>query len=326
MTKPKLKKSNVAKAVPLTEASVAKPHPLIIKMKEVMEFANEQQNLERSLRATETRGIFRGAMAGAITDAGILSAKCPRLDQARLLGVESQPSAQTRIMFSAGFGHEIYLETQFQLAGRFEAYLKEKGLLYKREVGCDGQVDGQTWHGTPDFEISFDGGVTYLGVEAKSLVSNFSAFKHVTNEMPQMKHVLQAAGYMTRLNRDVWMIAVGHYFYANVNGDNFPPDVKWYVVDRNTGNGRFQVSNEEGRTIEIDATPEQITNYLRHLETNNKGQTLSERPIEKEIAGNAYDRCNYCEMQSYCNLYDTEQLSFENWLKALPNAKKENKK
>lgn len=308
--------------VPKTKPAIKKmAHPLIQQFQEVMRVANEQQNLERSIRAIETIGVFRGAMAGAITDNGIFSAKCPRLDQARLLGVESQPSAKTRIMFSAGFGHEVYLEDQFKLAGRFESYLKGNGILHRREIGVETLIGNQTWHGTPDFEVSFDKGDTWIGVEAKSLVSNFSAFKHVTNEMPQMRHVLQAAGYMERLYRNTWMIAIGHYFYANVNGDNFPPDVVWYVVEKDV-DGRFSVSNSKGKTLQLDFTGEQVTAYLKHIQKMNESKTLSPRPIEKEIVGNSYDRCNYCPMQNSCNLYDTDQLSFENWLLALPKSEK----
>lgn len=52
-----------------------------------------------------------------------------------------------------------------------------------------------------------------------------------------------------------------------------------------------------------------------------ESKTLMQRPDEKELNVDTYDRCKYCKMSNSCNEADTGQLSFEDWLKRVPITK-----
>jgi hypothetical protein len=281
-------------------------------MRQVFQQANEVQNDERKKASGSGIGVYRGAMGGAITDEGIFSAKCPRLDQARLLGMEIACTADERVMFSAGFGHELYMESQFKAAG----------LPYVREQSVQRVINGRKWTGTPDFQILVDG--EWLGVEAKSLVSNFSVHKQMSHDWPYMRHILQCAHYMTALERTKWLICIGHYFYAMADGQQYPPSIRWFEVE--FIDEHLTVTGENGQKTTLDINPDKVINYLKLLTNSNDSKSLAPRPLEREVGMRTYNRCSYCPMESACNSADKGKTDFETWMNKLGTTKKKGKK
>lgn len=275
---------------------------LLKKVREIEIKAHEEQTRNDQEKEKGKLGYFRGGSCGALTGEAIYSAKCGRLDQARLAGIQKPITADERTMFSSGLGHEVRLEEVFKAAGL--SFSKEPEYVIKKPWG--------TWSGRPDFEIEVDGEL--IGVEAKALVSNFSVDKHITANWPFMRHLLQAATYLHMLDRKQWLIAVGHYFYADVNKRKHSPGIRW-----------FHLMLEGNRFILTDGTreellpfkPEHVEAYYREMAAANADKRLMDRPAEFEMGMNSYNRCNYCAMKNECNLADLGKMDFETWLKKL---------
>ncbi len=285
-------------------------------LREMLVTGNENENAERLVKAGATAGVLRGAMAGAIVGKDILASKCGRLDQARLLGVERPVSFDERVMFSAGFGHELFLEGKLKLA--CSEYVREEAV--KATIQLNGR-DVQ-WQGTPDFQIKVDG--EWIGVEAKSLVSNFSVEKQIGADSPFRRHVLQSAHYMTILKRDCWIIAIGHYFYAMAGKVKRDPSIRLYEVQ--VKDGLFVVHSEEGREIETGFGPENVLAYLKEIVVNTDAKKLMGVPKWVEFGGvRGYNECSYCPAQNICQAYDAGTITFESWLERLPKTTKKKK-
>lgn len=284
--------------------------------REMLLKGNDQENSDRSLKASETSGVLRGAMAGAIVKGEVWASKCGRLDQARLLGVERTVTFDERVMFSAGFGHELFLEGKLKLScSEFVREVPVKATL---------KLNGRDveWHGTPDFQIKVDG--EWIGVEAKSLVSNFSVSKQIDNDSPFRRHILQSAHYMTVLGRKEWLIVIGHYFYAQVGKVKMDPSVRLYEL--RIEDGLFVCYSEDGKTIETGFGPENVMAYLEEIAKNTDEKKLMPIPKWFEFGGaRGYDECGYCPAQNICSAYDSGKIDFASWLERLPKTKKQKK-
>lgn len=271
---------------------------------------------ERDAEANErTVGLLRGGSSGALVGEKSYAAKCARLDQARMLGVQKAVTDAERVMFSAGLGHEVFLEGQFRASGiefRGPEYFEKHP--YRVPVPRDGKPD-LMWGGRPDFELKIDG--QWVGVEAKALVSNFSVMKQKSADWPYMRHLVQAAAYMLMLNRPNWLIAIGHYFYAQPNPANkIPPQVNWYELRVNEA-GELEVENEKHEIQPLPFGIQHVKDYYLDIADRNERKVLALRPTEKEMGMRPYNRCNYCPMKNSCNKYDTQQMTFEEWLEQL---------
>jgi hypothetical protein len=282
---------------------------MLKKINAILELAHENKMQDRKKKAIATTGTLRGAMAGALTPDGLYSAKCPRLDQARFVGNESTSTQAESIMFSAGFGHELFLEQTF----------KDSKIEFIREIPVSSTVEGVPWTGTPDFQIKV--GEEWVGVEAKSFVSNFSVHKQISNGWPPMRHILQVLHYMTVLKRDRWLICVGHYFYAIADGEEHPPSIRWFEVTLNE-DGTHTVENEKGDKTVVAIRRDDVLSYLKLIIKHSSEGTLAPRPVEKEISARPYNRCRYCKMESQCNAYDAGKSTMEKWTDKLTKGPK----
>jgi hypothetical protein len=290
----------------------------------------------RAISRAAGSGTLRGAMSGAIlADGKILSAKCPRLEQARFNGVEATTSEDAGIIFAAGFGHEEYLKSMFSGAGIelkdvkgeppvaatfFHSAPSPSPIVY-REIGVSSEVHGVPWRGTPDF-MYWDG-TTWHGIEAKSQVSNYGVVKSIRSGWPQRKHILQCANYMSVMGLSEWMLIVGHYFFAQADNDKFAPDIRCYRVFLTTQDGveRFAVENQLGETIVLDFDRASVLSYLKLLLDSDAAKKLAPRPTWTELFPNmkGYDECNYCsaQMSNECNRADVGKLDYAGWMERL---------
>jgi len=259
-------------------------------------------------------GLVRGGSSGALTSDGkSFSTQCARKHQARLMGRGAAPSTADREAFAAGFGHEL----------RLEKVLGDGGAKF--EVEPDYQVlDGDMlWSGRPDFDVKELG-----GIEAKSLISQYSVYKAFENNWPQMKHVIQSAAYMTMLNRDTWLICIGNYFHANLwvgkQEKKFPPQRHWYAVGKNAS-GEFTVMNDKRETLTLPFKDEDIIRYYSQLQIDNTKKVLGARPHEEELKAKSYSRCDarYCSMSGSCDAYDKGSVSFDEWMQEFNTPKRE---
>lgn len=283
------------------------------KLKQIFKEAFKTLKGKDSLERDKKLGILRGGSCGALLSNGDClqgSTKCSRLDQMRLLGIEKETSEEDQVAFSAGFGHELYIDK----------HLKESGLEYKREESYTIEKDGLTWSGRPDFEVKIDG--EWIGIEAKSLISAFSVAKQVQADVPFMRHMIQSAAYMTFLDRNTWLICIGHYFYAQAGSERLNPSIRWYEMAYNEEEDSFII---DGKQLPFGKA--HIITYYKQLGKWNTQEKLGPRPKELEIGGiKPYNRCNYCPMNSDCNAYDNDQMDFKIWKKRLINPNKEVKK
>jgi hypothetical protein len=298
--------------------------------------ANRAASLaKRVQKRADGVGILRGAMSGALlADGKILAAKCPRLDQARYRGVEATSSEDSEVVFAGGFGHENFLSSLFE-GGGFEiqdcakrAPIQVGGWpggtvpLVLKEQGHTATVAGSLWQGTPDFMIRDANGIWH-GLEAKAQMSNYGVHKSITAGWPQRKHILQCANYMTIFGLDEWLLAVGHYFYAQIDGEKYAPAVRWFRVYRHES-GNFAVENEDGSEELLDFGPAATLSYLKLILESEAKNVLATRPKWKELFPGlkAYDECNYCPMSNECNRADNGKLSYADWLERLKNKEK----
>jgi hypothetical protein len=295
-----------------------------------------QNNIDQRIIARAAGvGTLRGAMSGAVLpDGTVLSAKCPRLEQARFRGIEATTPPELDVLFSAGFGHEEYLKSFFGGAGFdvidvkgqepvpvtfFHTTVSPPSPHVLREVATISEVHGVSWRGTPDFMV-WDG-VKWHGVEAKSQVSNWGTIKSIRAGWPQRKHILQCANYMSVMGFDEWLLAVGHYFIAEADGEKYKPEVRWYrvyltMVD---GHERFAAENEAGESIILDFDRVSVLSYLKLLLESESKNVLAPRPKWKELfpSMKGYDECNYCPMSNECNRADVGKLGYADWLERL---------
>jgi PD-(D/E)XK nuclease superfamily len=278
---------------------------VIAKLKELLKDAHEKINKEEARKEELKVGTLRAGSAGAVVGDSYLYTQCGRLAQARLLGYQSEPTQEMRLMFNGGLTLEDYFETR----------LKAADIVYGKEEPVQVELEpGIIVSGRPDFDIILElpEGRRALGIEIKSLASPFSVIKQRKNDFPFMKHMLQAATYMTMLRRDEWAILIGHSFYVNQNGKKHDPQLKMYVLKFE--NDKFLVENEVGRRKELPFDKSHILAYYREVKEKTAGKVLMQRPTELELNVDTYNRCNYCPMASACNEYEAGQLTFEQWL------------
>jgi PD-(D/E)XK nuclease superfamily len=280
---------------------------LIKDMKSIMRKAHDRITINEKVKEAEKAGVFRAGSSGAIVDGHGYTASCGRLAQARLLGYQSDPTQEMRVMFNGGLTLEDYLEVRFKAIDI---------PFYKEREVKDGLTSDIVISGRPDFDVYVGG--KWVGIEVKSLASPFSVIKQRKNRFPFIKHMVQAATYMLLLNRNQWLIAIGHSFHVNQNGQKFPPEVVWYELKWNTdlveGKGFFVVTNERNESAVLPFGKEHIIAFYKELASATKEKRLMGRPFEYELNVDTYSRCNYCPMKSACNEYDAGTLDFQSWL------------
>jgi hypothetical protein len=277
---------------------------LLNKFKKMMKEAHEIINSKEVSKEALKINTFRVGSSGAVVDGEIYSTQCGRLAQARYLGAQSPPTQEMRVMFNGGLTLEDYLAKSFESLGL--SYVAEKE--YNREI-----LPGITVSGRPDFEVVVYG--IPVGIEAKSLASPFSVIKQRKNKFPYMKHMIQAAAYMTLLERDHWLIAIGHSFHVNERGLRIPPEVKWFELTYL--NDMFIVTNELNESRALPFNKAHIRQYYVELKKGLDEQKLVGRPKEEELNIDTYSRCKYCPMQSACNEYDNGLIGFSDWIKRI---------
>jgi hypothetical protein len=282
---------------------------MIKKMKEIFSEAHRKINEAEKKKENLKVGTLRAGSSGAITASGQLYTGCGRLAQARLLGYQSEPTEQMRLMFNGGLTLEDYMESRLQACN----------IDYTKEEPIECNVEGVgIISGRPDFQILVeDGGIRrYIGIEVKSLASPFSVIKQRKNGFPFMKHLLQAATYMLITNRDEWLVVIGHSFFVNQNGKKHDPDLKWYRISlfREFNRETLYVENEKGEAKQLPFDFSHIIAYYKEVREKTASTTLMARPTEQELQVDTYNRCNYCPMASACNEYEAGQITFEDWL------------
>lgn len=277
---------------------------LINKFKKLFKEAHEKINKIEEDKEAAKWGTFRVGSSGALRDGDVYSTQCGRLGQARLLGYQSPPTQEMRVMFNGGITLEDYV--QQRLEANNLPFIKEHSHAVEL-------LPGITVSGRPDFEVEIDGEI--IGIEVKSLASPTSVIKHEKNRFPYMKHLIQAATYMTLLDRKRWLIAVGHTFYVNERGHKIPPKVTFYEL--HLLDGSFVVTNAKNENALLPFTKEHIYLYYKEMDAAVKEKRLMSRPKEEEINVDTYSRCNYCPMKSACNEYDNKQIDFQSWLQRI---------
>jgi len=281
---------------------------MIKKFKELMKEAHEIITEKEANKEDAKRGILRAGSSGAIVNGDVYATQCGRLAQARLLGHQSSPTQEMRVMFVGGFALEDFIEER----------LKTLNLTYKKEEQCEETIaKGVTISGRPDFDVLLN--EEWVGIEVKSLASPFSVIKQRKNKFPFMKHLLQAATYMTMLQRNKWLIVIGHTYNVNQNGVKHNSEIVWYEV---TWDGKiFGVSNEQDLKTFLPFTKDHIIAYYKEVQLATKEQRLMSRPKEQELNVDTYNRCKYCPMESACNQYENGQIDFEQWLEKVSEPK-----
>ncbi len=266
-------------------------------MKESHEIINKEDESKEAKKV----GVFRVGSSGAIVGDSTYATQCGRLAQARFLGRQSPPTEEMRVMFNGGLTFEDFIRIRFE-RGNYTFWAERQQ---------EGEISpGIVISGRPDFEVELDG--TVVGIEVKSLASPFSVIKQRKNKFPFMKHMIQAATYMTLTKRDIWLIAIGHSFHVNDRGFKIPPAVIWFELTYE--DGKFVIENETGRKATLPFDKSHIIAYYREQQkATNEGRLMS-RPTELELNVDTYNRCNYCPMKSACNEYDNGQIGFEQWL------------
>lgn len=317
----------------------------IAEVKSIFATARENNNAKRQAKAKDGIGCLRGAMSGAITPDGvIIAAKCPRLDQGRMHGVEAETEESAHAMFAAGFGHEVHILQKFEGAGVVVKDQSGKGAitldvlktqaeasglrhspLVLREQAVRSTVHGNPWQGTPDF-MYIDASGQLHGIEAKAEVTNYGIAKSIRAGWPKRKHVLQCSNYMAAMGVDEWLLCLGHNFIAEADGEKIMPQVRWFRVFIDTVTGRHAMENETGEIFTLDYTSKDVLAYQKLLLESEAAGKLAPRPKWKELFPNmkGYDECNYCSanMSNECNRADVGKLDYAGWLERLKHKTK----
>lgn len=324
----------------------------ISRAKEIVAAASATRVTARSAGTARGVGTLRGAMSGVLYPTGsggqapaVLSSKCPRIDQARFAGVEPAQGESDGVSFAGGFGHENYLAELFQKAGyenippspeardfldvaiqMSAASIHGPRYHVMKEQGLKVTVHGHAWQGTPDFLLSERdeaGQGSLHGLEAKSLQSNWTVAKSLRAGWPPRKHILQCANYMSILGVEDWLLCVGHYFYALVDGEKFEPQVSWYrIFGGQTDPTEFlSVEREDGTIFQLDFCRRDVLAYQKLLLDSEAAGKLAPRPKWRELfpGMKAYEECNYCpaQMLNECNRYDVGKLTRAEWLERM---------
>ena len=300
---------------------------IISQIKEVFSNANEVLNEQRKEEEKAKLGIARGGSAGAITGKGeALYTDCGRKAQARLLGVDSGKSQSDRAMFEGGFALENYIEKyltvskevnegrlKIKLKKQLEEFFKKAGVEFEKEAELLGKIGEVTVSGRADFRLTLDSET--VGIEVKSMASPFSTIKQVKNKFPMIKHLVQSCTYMILWGEDQWLIAVGNVFNANERGFKVQSGLRWYRVYRYDGDPVFfNCENEQGETIVLPFTANDIVRYYAQLMQFTKEKSLMPMPTELELNIDTYNRCKYCPMEGACNEYELGTLTFDQWI------------
>lgn len=279
---------------------------MIKQMKELFTEAHGKINEKEREKEAAKLGTLRAGSSGALVDDKAYYAQCGRLAQARMLGYQSEPTEEMRVMFTQGLALEDYIEERF----------KALGLEYGKEEPVETFFDDIGFiSGRPDYEVFIrneNGGLKLVGIEVKSLASPFSVIKQKKNDFPLMKHLIQSVTYMLITNRDEWMICIGHAFFVNQNGKKHNPELRWYHVKKSADG--IRVFNESGKAFKLPFDFSHILAYYKEVRSKTENKQLMARPTELELQVDTYNRCNYCPMKSACNEYEANQITFDQWL------------
>jgi hypothetical protein len=165
-----------------------------------------------SLRPTKesSEGRLRGGSVGVEFEDGMNAGECMRKAYSRFLGKESDIKPYTRLMFDAGERNE-------------DSWMQDLELGWEGSViKADNYVEWATKNGvsvtgSPDVLLLDTDGRPVKGIEHKHLSSVTTAFNALT-QGPNLKHVIQAAHYSSRVGVDFDIVYTNS---INLHGPNW---------------------------------------------------------------------------------------------------------
>ena len=233
----------------------------------------------------------------------------------RLLGVDKGSDSSRALMFQAGEANEDIWRRV--VVGGWSGTVHH-GLEYRKQ-GSWGTV-----HGTTDLALSDEGGAVQVILELKLVSALNSAIQRDLEGEPDSKHLVQAAVYMWLAGKPVILCYTNRtdfavQFQAKKYGvKKIEPFYRMFYLSFVGGQlwYRDEYSSSAVRTL---VSVRGIQEYYCLVAEMPASYRLGKRPSSAHVNGNppAYDRCDYCPLQSVCDKYEND---YHTWLHAAKEA------
>ena len=256
------------------------------------------------------RGIYRAGSAGLMVNGEVLG-ECHRVAHARALGIDKPVPLDRKIMFQGGETNE----------DSWERLLTAAGQRVLRGQRVSRTFDFGTVAGSPDLVLCDSADQPIAILELKQVSATNSAIYRELEGSPDSKHLIQSATYSWLTGLPVVLCYTSRsdfalQFAAKKYGvKKIEPFYRIFYLEWRNG-VMFYRDEQKSTWVKTSITPTGIEHYyrlLRHMETE---KTLLGRPSDLTVTGEpmAYNRCDYCPLQSACDSYEH---SYPTWIDAV---------
>jgi len=262
----------------------------------------------------QEKGAYRVGSSGCVTDDGKVYGTCHRKAHLRDLGVESEPSFESMLMWEDGFENER----------KWEKWLAAAGIKLKSQVEVRHTIDGvsQPIIGHPDIVMERE---QDEGIELKGIFG-YGTFDTVFwKKRPKNENLIQAATYSWFLKIKYSLTYVMPFWQKlqpwdkkNWSGrfSSVPPFLA--VFDLVWKDDKLTFRREDGSETATVITGKGIEDYYRLLDEMKAAKRLGPRVNANYVDGtpNRYGDhadCTLCPFRTACDQYDIGQ-DYDAWL------------
>jgi len=279
-------------------------------------------------------GNLRAGDSGAMTKQGDVVGGCPRRAYVRsMLGIEAEvPEQNNLLMFEVGKANEvIWLD---KLKRSWPGLIKqEEEIPISWTTGNGTKVTGR-----PDIVLCNAEGKPLLGIEHKAVCSLWTARDVTFEGTPKLKHLLQAAHYMWKLNVPYRLVYTQYVQYSfpdwaakmfpakhpaiSLNDKGQPkavlPHITIYeLAFDKAGLIQYRIEGET-RWTTAAVGRDDIERYYEFASVMAERKALGPRPAPVKADGSkaGYSDCNYCPLVDVCNSYENKWEKWHDEIKA----------
>lgn len=304
--------------------------------------SREIKQKEYESKEKDSLGNLRGGHSGIMSEAGEIVGTCPRVAHLRSLGIQKyEHDFSTQIMFDRGYNNEDMIAEDLE-----RTLAPGEKLLREEEIPISWTTkNGTLVTGRPDIVIAAPANGKLnasVGLEIKSLAAFWSAKTILFKQEPNLKHAIQAAHYMWKMNIP-WKIIYRQYakliipdwswLLKELPGSEKDPGAEFLKFNKKSKpqellpfevvfdlrfneDGFLEYSVEDsGEWHDSIVSSAGIERYYEHLSQIADKKDPGPRALTLDIHGNklSYDSCNYCPPEFLCK--EAEKLGYDEWLR-----------
>lgn len=259
------------------------------------------------------QGWFRIGTSGALVDGQVIGV-CHRIALLRFLGIQGEPSMETRAIWDSGESSEFVWDRAMRASDEFE-------ILRDTDIQASFQIKGVNGSGSPDMILSSDG-VPFHGIELKIMESSSSAVGMWCERKPKADNLIQAAHYSLRLNLPYTLVytynGICEFPWWAIKQHKIPPKTKLMPFKMEFGvewrdDELWWTRGEEAvKTVITKQSIDQYYELILDMQAD-KDLYIRNTSIDVDKSSAPFNKCNYCEMNENCNEYESHN-DYDRWM------------